>query len=487
MERFPVDFRRNFYPGESSNSFRLSGPGELELNSAITLRARQRSFLGFSKKTALHFDPAQVVNVERKGQSLRFDLLAGGDIRNPGHLCLLPADEAAAQRLAALLPATRTDIVDQAEQELDDFRDRLYQATPHAFVTPTLVVVNLLIFAAMVATGVDMLQPDGRMVISWGANFGPYTTNGQWWRLLSSMFLHFGILHVGLNMWALYYSGRVVERLFGNGRFALLYLIAGLSGSIASLLWNPMVNSAGASGAIFGVYGALLAFMLDRRNQVPKAIMKEQRLGVLIFILYSLGFGLRQEGIDNAAHIGGLAGGLIMGWFLARPLNREARAQPGRPKLVALVTAATITLTLLTLPIERTGEAFRREEQFFTDFRWLSEEETRLSAASEEWRQLAATGMHSWAYLADKMEEDIVHPWQGIYERLSANMVPETSRLRSHQDLVLRSVRERRDGYQLFVEGIRTNDEDKLQEAQVHFAASNETIKRLQQLSAEEQ
>ncbi len=484
MDRFAVEFRRNFHPGESSNSFRLAGTGELELGNTITLQARHRNALGFLKTASLHFNPAQVVNVERKGQALRFELLAGGDIRQPGHLCVTLADEATAQRLAALLPATQCDAASLAEHELEDFRKRLFQVTPHAFVTPSIVAINLLIFAAMVATGVDMLQPDGRMVIAWGANFGPYTTNGQWWRLFTSTFLHFGILHAGLNMWALYYSGRVVERLFGNGRFALLYLIAGLSGSIASLLWNPMVNSAGASGAIFGVYGALLAFMLDRRNQVPKAIMKEQRLGVLIFIFYSLGFGLRQEGIDNAAHIGGLLGGLVMGWLLARPLNKEARAQSGWPKLAAMVTAAAIGLSLLTLPIERTGEAFRREEQFFEDFRWLSEEETRLNTASEEWRQLAATGMHSADYLAGKMEEDIVHPWQVIYDRLAANVVPENSRLRSQQDLVIQSVRERRDGYQLFVEGIRANDEDKLKEAQIHFAASNETIKKLQRLSA---
>lgn len=486
MERFPVVFRRNFYQGESSNSFRLSGAGELELGETITLRAKQRGFLGFPSKAALGFDPAQVVNVQRKGQTVRFELLTGGDIRKPGHVCVMLQDEATAERLVHLLPATQNTAIDSAQHELDDFRERLDRATPHVFVTPAIVAINLLIFAAMVATGVDMLQPDGRVIISWGANFGPYTTDGQWWRLFTSMFLHIGILHVGLNMWALYYSGRVVERLFGNGRFALLYLISGLAGSIASLLWNPMVNSVGASGAVFGVYGALLAFMLDRRNQVPKVIMKEQRLGVMIFIIYSLGFGLRQEGIDNAAHIGGLAGGLVMGWLLARPLNREARAKPGWLRLTATVTAAAIALTLLSMPIQRTGDTYRREEQFLEDFRWLSEEETRLNAASEEWRQLAASGTHSWGYLADKMEEDIVHPWQGIYERLSASVVPENSRLRRHQDLVIQSVQERRDGYQLFVEGIRTNDEDKMKEAQIHFAASNETIKRLQQLSAEE-
>lgn len=486
MERFTVEFRRNFYPGDSANSFKLSGSGELELGSTITLQARKKGLLGFSSKASLRFDPAQVVNVQRKGQSVRFELLAGRDIRKPGHICIMLADEATAQRLAQLLPATQSDATSQAQHELEEFRERLFQATPHAFVTPGIVAINLLIFAAMVASGVDMLQPDGRMVISWGANFGPYTTDGQWWRLLSSTFLHFGILHVGFNMWALYYTGRVVERLFGNMRFALLYLFAGLSGSIASLLWNPMVNSAGASGAIFGVYGALLAFMLDRRNQVPKAIMKEQSLGVMVFIMYSLSFGLRQEGIDNAAHIGGLAGGLVMGWLLARPLNQESRSSSGFRRLAASVVAAAIALTMLTIPIERTGEVFRREEQFLADFKWLSEEETRLTAASEQWWQLAATGMHSSAYLADKMEEDIVRPWQAIHERLAATILPKNSRLRSHQDLVMQSVTERRDGYQLFAEGVRTEDEEKLQEAQTFFTASNETIKKLQQLSADQ-
>ena len=104
------------------------------------------------------------------------------------------------------------------------------------------------------------MQMQVATVLEWGANFGPKTMDGQWWRLFTSMFLHFGIIHIGFNMWVLWNVGRLVERLVGNFGFALLYVVSGLLGSVASLAWNPTTISAGASGAVFGVVGALIGF-----------------------------------------------------------------------------------------------------------------------------------------------------------------------------------------------------------------------------------
>jgi rhomboid protease GluP len=108
--------------------------------------------------------------------------------------------------------------------------------------------------------------------IAWGSNFGPYTTEGEWWRLFTSLFIHFGIAHLLLNMFALTAFGPLVERLFGSVNFLFVYLLAGIAGSLASIAWNPGINSAGASGAIFGILGALMAVQLRAGATIPMDI-----------------------------------------------------------------------------------------------------------------------------------------------------------------------------------------------------------------------
>ncbi len=483
MDDFRVDFRRQFTTGALSNSFGFFDEGEIGIDSStVVIRAKKRR--PFWADGELRFGAAQVANVQRDGKSVRFEVLAGAGVRKSGYVTVTAADEATAGKIAELLPVTRTAEFEQRQHELRDFTERLARTTPHAVVTPSLVAINVIVFAAMVVGGVGVIEPDGRMVVPWGSNFGPLTTDGQWWRLFTSMFLHFGIAHLALNMWALFDAGRVVERLYGNAHFLLLYVAAGMAGSIASLLWNPMVNSAGASGAIFGVYGGLLAFMLDRRNQVPVSIMKAQRISAIVFILYSLSYGMRQEGIDNAAHVGGLAGGFVMGWLLARPLDAEARSTSGLRRLGIAMLAMPVALVLIALPIRNTGETYRKDQQYVADLKWLEEQEKSLSAMAEQWQQLARSGLRSPAYLSERLERDVVAPWQAIHARLAKNPLDEGSRLRAHQALVLESVTNRRDGFRLLAEGVRTDDPKKFEQAKVRFAANHEAIEKLKQLAA---
>lgn len=127
-----------------------------------------------------------------------------------------------------------------------------------------------------------------------------------------------GILYA--NMLALWLFGIFAERLFGSYRYLLIYLTAGITGSLVSFLWHPCVNAAGASGAIFGVLGSLLAFFLRGEQGVPKSVLKTQRNSAALYIAYSLLNGAR-AGIDNAVHLGGLVAGLGMGFLLSRPLD----------------------------------------------------------------------------------------------------------------------------------------------------------------------
>ena len=151
-----------------------------------------------------------------------------------------------------------------------EFRVGLHRRTRRVWATPALVAANVAVFAIMVAMGVGLMSPSIDGLITWGANYGPRTTSGQFWRLVTNVFVHIGIVHVAMNMIGLWQMGPLVERLLGNRGFLAVYLFSGVCGSLASVLWNPFVVSAGASGAVFGVYGALLAFLLRHRGSIPR-------------------------------------------------------------------------------------------------------------------------------------------------------------------------------------------------------------------------
>ncbi len=176
--------------------------------------------------------------------------------------------------------------------------------------TPILIVINIVIYGLMVASGVDPFEPDGGDLISWGSNTQFYTLDGEWWRLITSCFVHIGMLHLLFNMYALAFIGLNLESIIGSIGFFVAYLLAGIAGSLGSVWWHDLTNSAGASGAIFGLLGLFALLLMT--NVIPKKIRKNLLISVMVFIGYSLLFGLRGN-IDNAAHIGGLAGGTLLG------------------------------------------------------------------------------------------------------------------------------------------------------------------------------
>jgi rhomboid protease GluP len=187
-------------------------------------------------------------------------------------------------------------------------------------VTPLLLNANLLVFLLPGLFGGNLLAPASTDLIAWGSNFSPLTP-GQPWRLLTSTFLHGGPAHLLLNLSALLILGLMAEAKAGSWRWLVTYGLSGVGGSLASLWWHPRgVNSVGASGAIFGLYGLLLALLLTG----GPAISRQDRAGLLGLLLYfalsSLVGGLEgPAGTDNAAHVGGLLTGLLVGlvWRLA--------------------------------------------------------------------------------------------------------------------------------------------------------------------------
>jgi rhomboid protease GluP len=185
-------------------------------------------------------------------------------------------------------------------------------------VTSGIVALNVLVFVAMAAKGVSPANPTSSELLRWGANFGPLTYAGQSWRLLTSCFVHAGLLHIGFNMWAFWGLGLFVEKLLGHWRFLVAYLLAGLGGAIASVWWHPVSVSVGASGAIFGVAGILVALLRFGKVTGELEYLKAHSKSILTFIGYNLIFGFISPHVDNAAHLGGLATGVVIGTLLPR-------------------------------------------------------------------------------------------------------------------------------------------------------------------------
>lgn len=231
-----------------------------------------------------------------------------------------------------------------------EFQLHLREITPRVRVVHAIFALNVLVFAAMVASGVSVFKPTVVDALTWGANYGPRTLSGQPWRLVANVFVHFGIVHLAANMFVLWNVGGVVERLFGPLAFAAIYFAAGITASVASLVVHPTVVSAGASGAVFGVYGALAAFVLLRRGAIPKVVLS--RLGGIAgsFIVFNVIYGAAQTEIDNAAHLGGLIGGFAAGAFLIRPLVLGRPSEPRRPALTVAAAVVLAGVVVLAMP-----------------------------------------------------------------------------------------------------------------------------------------
>ena len=226
------------------------------------------------------------------------------------------------RRIALVLPkvAEATRQMRTLNRDLNTFRRDLMAATPHVVVTPLLLAACILVFLVMVMRGVDPFLPSAQQLLLWGANDGARVMlRHEAWRLPASVFIHGGLIHLAVNMWCLFNIGPLVERLFGNVVTAVLYLAAGVGGAIASMAALPGRVSVGASGAIFGLLGALLAFLLINRRSVPATVLSPLRSSALSFVVFNTLFAAAVPNIDQWAHMGGLVTGFLGGLVLIRP------------------------------------------------------------------------------------------------------------------------------------------------------------------------
>jgi rhomboid protease GluP len=341
-------------------------PGE------YVFRGRTRGIFFSGRETELILRAEDIMNVARSGKCVQFSTPVGKSGQKKQPFVFFCASELEADTVADLLP----DAKDASVVAAMAFHDKLQTmpgSTGAGSVTNLIVAANVVVFVIMGLLGAGWLETASMQpYFAFAANNGAATTDGEWWRLVTAMFAHYGILHLALNMWALFQVGHLVERLLGRPLYTLMYFGSGIIGGLATIVWHgDKVWSAGASGAIFGVYGALLGYLWREKHGIPRSVVQPMMKSTLTFAGYNLIYGAIHPHIDNTAHIGGLTGGLLLGWICALPLDQETRKRDWlrRFGIAAAVTAALIAVGVAVAP--------RFKYRFRDELAWENAIETR--------------------------------------------------------------------------------------------------------------
>ncbi|HEY9153536.1 MAG TPA: rhomboid family intramembrane serine protease [Opitutaceae bacterium] len=214
-------------------------------------------------------------------------------------------------------------------------------------ITGAIILINIAVFLLMAVKfhAGWILTSNMDPYIRFAASNASVTTNGEWWRLLVAMFVHYGIIHIGTNMWALFNLGELMETLSGKFIYTLTYIACGLGGGFASMIYHgDKVWSAGASGAIFGILGATLGYILRQKKALPRSVYRPLLQSTLFFAAYNLFYGFAGESIDNANHVGGFITGIAIGWLTALPLELEVRRKLWPSRAIVALVALTVVI-----------------------------------------------------------------------------------------------------------------------------------------------
>jgi rhomboid protease GluP len=233
------------------------------------------------------------------------------------------------------------------ERNLKDLRHGRLDTAGGSPVTNALIFLNLLFFTLMIFQGVaagqgmrPLLNPDTYLLVHAGGQYWPLVYQGQWWRCITYAFTHAGLIHIGFNMVVLYQVGPLVEAEIGPAPYLVLYTATAFTATLLGLYWHPMVVVIGASGALFGLIGFAVSY--NHRIGGPTAIA--QRNFMFRWAVYAFIFGLL-VGADNAGHLGGAAGGAILGMVMPLGLRRR-RFVTRLLNLLGLACAALILVSL---------------------------------------------------------------------------------------------------------------------------------------------
>jgi membrane associated rhomboid family serine protease len=440
------------------------GFGSLQILSIeILLTGWQRTWLGVPIESSVTRELANIRNVVEDGARVRFDVRR--QYRPAERIEFQPESSAQCKPLIDKLPRLETAGFMSRWSALREFNQRLDSVSGTPWITPLIVILNAVLYVVMVVATKKLGGFSLQELLNWGANFGPLTVNGQWWRLFAALFVHFSVLHLLVNMWALWNVGRLSERLFGRGTFLFLYIATGLIASLTSIAWDPSLTSVGASGAIFGIFGTFLAFLSRQRHQIPRAVLRRHWISTSAFVLFNLVNGAIQPGIDNAAHVGGLLAGFALGFMLARPLDRELRKR--FPLHQGVAAAGFITLVILAAiwQVKGIGSGLTIPEQYFREHSaYVSGEMKNLQL----WNELAVragAGSISDAELGERFERDILPFWQAQKDQLEKENKSLKGPQRDFGNLVASFVNFRYQSANALIDATKKSDPDRAAEA----------------------
>lgn len=359
------------------------------------------------------------------------------------------------------------------DPHMEAFRWRIHAATPRIWMTYVLMGLVCVGYVWQIFVTRSLLSFDVPGLIAAGANDGSRTLNGEWWRLLSCVFLHGSLIHFAMNMYCFYSLGPLVERLLGNWSMGVLFIVSGLCGSIASVNWNPNAVSIGASGAVFGVAGALLGYLLHQRRNIPSALFSELANGATTFVVLNIVLAASIKHVDQAAHIGGLVGGFIVGLIQASDSSPTAVAwRPLRNALAALVgVIAVATVTQFhRAPPRPMPNAVRIsvKDEFLANRQQATEIEKVARSITSDVNPDADSESNSI-----RMERDVLKPWQNVRGKLEI-IRGVSSELHSDLAGLADYYAKREASWRLFVEYLKTHDEKKL----AQFDVANEAVNR---------
>lgn len=227
----------------------------------------------------------------------------------------------------------------QEEEEARQVNEVMHLEGSNLYLTYALIAINVIVFILMAFDGAGIMEANPMVHIKWGSNVSPLTLSGDYWRLLTNIFIHFGIIHLAVNMYCLYIIGSYLEPMLGKKKYILAYFATGVLASITSLWWHDgLVNSAGASGAIFGLYGLFLALLTTKL--IPASVRKSLLQSIAIFVVFNLVYGMK-AGVDNSAHVGGLVSGFIFGYLYLIGIQKERKQEQS-----SWIIPAVLILTL---------------------------------------------------------------------------------------------------------------------------------------------
>jgi len=304
------------------------------------------------------------------------------------------------------------------EPQIASFWRLLRERTPLAPLTPAIAALNAIVFVLMLFGGGAMSSPD--TVIGWGGSFGPRTTNGEWWRLLTTMFVHGSALHLFADVIGLLAVGVVLERLVGPLAFAVVYVASGVSSIAFGLATSPTGMTVGASGAIFGLYGLMLIVAVRsalRRStvQIPLAIAKYLLPAAAAFGLYALVTDWVASGPELSAFVVGCLGGLVVG--------RGIGEQPVPAMLTVPIMAGAVVMVVVTVwPLSGMTDVRPEIQQ-------LVATEQKMAARYQRATDQFIKGYITAAALAAVIDREILPEMQTLHVRFaSLQRVPDQQR-----------------------------------------------------------